>query len=225
VSVMVRPGTVRPLATGARMRGREQGRAVATMSHNERLQTIGESTRKVVDRIVATWNRATAVDVDKGTRWYDEGESLVDDLAAEHRLSRETVAAVIAQLSPRTTWGRNVEGARKLLATGEAPGCLGANVARALVALESADPLATLNGPKVSRFARNLLGDRYAVTVDVWAARVALGDQGDGERVLDRVGVYPAIEHAYRVAAERVGVDPTTMQATTWVVARNGRAA
>jgi hypothetical protein len=37
--------------------------------------------------------------------------------------------------------------------------------------------------------------------------------------------VYPAIEHAYRVAAERVGVDPTTMQATTWVVARNGRAA
>jgi hypothetical protein len=196
-----------------------------TLSHNARLQSVGESTRRVADRIVATWDRATAADLDNGARWYAEGETLINELAAEHRLTRETVAAVVAHLSPRTPWARNVEGARKLLATGEAPGCLGANVDRALAALGSDDPLGTLNGPKTARFALNLLGNREAVTVDVWAVRVALGNSGDPEKVLSRVGMYPAIEHAYRVAAQRIGVDPVTVQATTWIVARNGRAA
>lgn len=195
-----------------------------TMSHHERLGTLGESTRSVANRIRATYQRATPADAEAGARWYSEGESLINELAVEHRLTREAVAAVVAHLSPRTTWGRNVEGARKLLATGEAPGCLRSNVDRALTALDAADPLATLNGPKTYRFALNLLGDREAVTVDVWAVRVALGDREDAERVLGWVGIYDAIEHAYRVAAQYVGVDPTTMQATTWVVARNGRA-
>ncbi len=195
------------------------------MSHNERLTTIGESTRRVADRIVDTWMRATPANIEEGARWYAEGEALIDELAAEHDLTREAVAAVVAHLSPRTTWARNVEGARKLLATGEAPGCLGANIDRALSALDSDDPLATLNGPKTSRFALNLLGDREAVTVDVWAVRVALGDREDAEKVLARAGMYLALEHAYRVAAQRIGADPVTVQATTWIVARNGRAA
>lgn len=194
------------------------------MSHNDRLRTIGESTRSVSDRIYATWERATPSDIERGARWYGSGEALIDELAALHGLSREHVAAVVAHLSPRTTWLRNTTGARSLLATGEAPGCLGANVARAVTALESADPLATLNGPKTARFALNLLGDRTAVTVDVWAVRVALGGRDDAEQILSRVGMYGAIEYAYQLAARRAGVDPTTMQATTWIVARNGRA-
>lgn len=197
---------------------------MTVMSGNERLGTIGESTRMVADRIVRTWNRATVADLDNGAGWYAEGQKLIDELAAEHGLSRETVAAVIAHLSPRTPWRRNVDGARALLATGAAPGCLGANVERARAAMLSADPLATLNGPKTYRFALNLLGDREAVTVDVWAVRVALGERDDAALILDRVGMYDAIEHAYRVAARRMGVDPSVMQATTWVVARNGRA-
>lgn len=198
---------------------------MAIMSHNERLQQIGETTRKVVDRIVDTWKRATPADMDAGVGWYGDGEALVDELSATHNVSRETVAAVIAHLSPRTTWKRNTEGARALLADGVAPGCLGANADRALSAVESDDPMGTLNGPKTSRFARNLLGDREAVTVDVWALRVALGDRDDAEDILRRAGFYLAIEHAYRVAARRIGTDPVTVQATTWIVARNGRAA
>jgi hypothetical protein len=194
------------------------------MSHNERLRTIGESTRSVSGHILATWERATPADIEAGARWYGSGESLVDELAALHGLSRESVAAVIAHLSPRTTWLRNTTGARSLLATDTAPGCLSANVSRALAALESDTPLATLNGPKTARFALNLLGDRTAVTVDVWAVRVALRGREDAEQVLGRVGMYGAIEYAYQLAAHRAGVDPTTMQATTWIVARGGRA-
>ncbi len=196
---------------------------MSVTTFNKRLGTVGESAKKIADRILQTWEMASASVRDAGASWYAEGQKLVEELAAEHDLSDETVAAVIAHLSPRTRWERNVSGARSLLATNKAPGCLGANVARALAAVRSADPLATLRGPKTARFALNLLGDTEAVTVDVWAARVALGDRGDVEQILDRVGMYLAIEHAYRLAARRVGVDPSTMQATTWIVARNGR--
>ncbi len=176
------------------------------------------------DRIIATWSRATTQDVEAGARWYADAEAMVDGWAAQVGLGREYVAAVFAHLSPRTTWSRNVRGATLLLTTGQAPGCLGANVRRARQALASSDPLGTLTGPKTARFARNLLGDRNVVTVDVWAARVAFGGRPDAAAILYRRGMYAAVEHAYRLAAAQAGVAPTTMQATTWVIARGGRA-
>jgi hypothetical protein len=194
------------------------------ISHDERLRTVGTNTRGCVDRIVATYGRASEHDRESGARWYAEGELFIDSLAAQADHTREAVAAVVAHLSPRTTWQRNMLGAQSLILTGEAPGCLGANVERARRALASDQPLGTLNGPKVRRFAANLLGCRESVTVDVWAARVAFSLRDDAELILSRVGIYEAVEHTYRVAARRLGVDPVTTQATTWIVARNGRA-
>lgn len=195
------------------------------MSHNERLQAVtGESTATIVNRILRVWQAARPADVEAGARWYAAGSAFIDELGAATGYSREHVAAVAAHLSPRTTWQRNLQGARDLL-TGTVPTyCIAANVQRAQRALQAAEPLKTINGPKTRRFALNLLGEDDAVTVDVWAARIALGDREDAEALLSRVGVYDALEHAYRLAARRVGVSPSAMQATTWVVARNGRA-
>ena len=74
-------------------------RPMEMFSHNARLQSIGESTRRVADRIVDMWKRAEPADIERGARWYLEGEALIDSLAAEHGLSRETVAAVVAHLA------------------------------------------------------------------------------------------------------------------------------
>lgn len=189
------------------------------------LERIGTSTRATVDRIIATYRRATPTDVEAGASWYGDAGSLALELARAGDTTAEHAATVISHLSPRTPWARNVSGAWQLILTGEAPGCLQANVRRARAALSSSSPLGTLGGPKTQRFARNILGDRDAVTVDVWAARVALGERDDLDRVLRAVGAYDALEHCYRLAARRLGVDPVTVQATTWIVARNGRAA
>jgi hypothetical protein len=197
----------------------------ATRTPASTLERIGTSTRATVDRIVATYRRATPADLEAGARWYGDAGTVATDLARAGGTSVEHAAAVIAHLSPRTPWARNVSGAWSVVLTGDAPGCLRRNVAGARRALESDAPLGTLGGPKTQRFARNILGDRDAVTVDVWAARVALGERDDLDRVLTWAGVYAALEHAYRLAARRLGVDPVTVQATTWVVARNGRAA
>lgn len=198
-----------------------------SLSPNQVLaKRAGTSTRACVDRIVATFKRATAADIEAGATWYGDGETFIRDLAAQTGRDVETVAAVVAHLSPRTTWQRNLYGATMLLTTGTAPTCIASNVDRARRALDSDTPRDTFGkgAPKTRRFMANLLGERDVVTVDVWAARVAFGPRDDAEQVLSRVGVYDAVERAYQIAAQRLGVDPVTVQATTWIVARGGRA-
>jgi len=177
-----------------------------------------------VRRILATFDRATPAMVAAGAAWYPDAYGVCVSIAAGTAYDVETVAAVLAQLSPRTPWARNVAGAAHMVATGggQLPGILTANHARALASMHKGT---APNGPKVRAFLANILGDHEAVTIDVWAARTALGATvAPAETILGRSGVYEALAHAYRVAAARRGVSPATMQAVTWVVARNGRA-
>jgi hypothetical protein len=186
------------------------------------LRRVGTSTRRAVASILATFDRATPSDMEAGATWYADARELALALGERGGWGVEHAAAVISHLSPRTTWTRNVAGATALLLAGkQAPGTIGANYQRAMASLQSETPEDSFSGPKTLRFYRNITGDTEAVTVDVWAARVV----GLGEAALQRQGVYDAVEHAYRLAARKRGVTPATMQATTWVVARNGRAA
>lgn len=182
---------------------------------------FGVTYSTLVNRIDRVWLKATPSDVEAGARWYDEAGDLATSLA-DAAGSRARAASVIAHLSPRSTWARNVLAADALIRTGKIlPGVMGREARRAEDALNATDPLQTFTGPKTYRFALNILGDREAVTVDVWACRVA----GVDEDHLTRKGAYDVLEAAYRAAARRRGVDPATMQATTWIVARGGRAA
>lgn len=192
------------------------------MSHDEISRRVfGVTHATIVARIVRTFERATSTDLESGARWYDEAGQLAASLSSRE-VSLEQAASVIAALSPRTSWARNIAGATALIQQGptaaRALGCMGREVETARRAKR--DGFAALGGPKTSAFARNIVGDREAVTVDVWAARAA----GVDENLLKRVGAYDAVAHAYRLAARRLGVDPATCQATTWIVARNGRA-
>lgn len=198
------------------------------MSHTATLKRVGLPTMgTLVARIVRTFDAASPATLEAGARWYDEAGTLAATLA-DDVWTPPQVACIIAHLSPRTSWERNISGATAFIASGPAAarslGCIGDNVARAeRVASAPADPFSTFGptAPKTLNFARNIDGDREAVTVDVWAARVVSVDEAE----LKRAGVYDALAHAYRLAARRRGVDPATMQATTWIVARNGRAA
>ncbi|AOT25588.1 hypothetical protein SEA_MARGO_87 [Mycobacterium phage Margo] len=189
-------------------------------SHNDTLGKLGLSTRKVTDNIIRVFARATEDDILDGKVWYEEARALAIECAVTGGITLEQSAVMIAQLSPRLRWDKNVEAARSLVTTGKAPGVLGRSVERALEAMSADDPWSTFGkAPKTRSFALNILGDDNAVTVDVWAARVA----GITEQQLGRVGVYEAIAHCYRLAAKRAGIQPAQMQAITWVVAR-GRA-
>jgi len=194
------------------------------VDHNRALKRAGLPTLETLTRrIVRVFDRATPADVESGSTWYSEAQDLATDLGRTSGHGRLVAAAVISHLSPRTTWTRNVTGAITLLTYGErADGIIGANFDRARAVLDDGydDPADSFGGPKTRRFYLNIIGDTEAVTVDVWAARVA----GVDESLLSRAGVYDAVEEAYRRAARARAVEPSTMQATTWIVARNGRA-
>lgn len=177
---------------------------------------VGLTLRTVTDRIMRTYAKASEDDILAGKCWYDEARHVARELADEASLSITATAAVIAHLSPRCPWERNIDMARELVRTGDTKG-LRSNIDKARAAMVADDPWSTFGkGPKTRAFAANIMGDDYAVTVDVWAARIA----GVTEDELKRVGVYEAVAHAYRLAAKRVGISPAQMQATTWCVIR-----
>lgn len=193
------------------------------------------SLRSTTDRIHRVFSLATPVQIENGKHWYRHGNEIVRDLADKANISPERAAVVIAHLSPQTSWKRNVRGAIGLLLEGHAPHCIEANVSRAKVAIAAPDPWMTFGfrALKTERFARNLLLNDEPVTVDVWALRVAFGvgwgdrwrtgDDGHLAEVIKRVGVYEAVERAYQLAANRVGLSPAATQAVCWIVARSGR--
>lgn len=188
------------------------------------IEKANVTTRLVTDRITYTVESATMADVDAGLVWYDDLGAELLGLAQLTSYPREAVVAAFAHLSPRISFtGCKVA---TLAMFGGEPRPAGVMLApwnRARQAMDAPDPLATLKGPKVRAFARNILGDTQAVTIDIWALRVALGDDFD-PGLITRKGVYDALARCYRLAALRVGLTPRETQAITWVVARNGRA-
>lgn len=177
----------------------------------------GRSLESVTRRIVATYRQASPAELAAGASWYADANAIAA-LIADGDIVRG--ACIIAALSPRQSWARNVLGAREIAAGNNAPsGFFGASIRKAIACRDSADPLAACTGEKIQSFARNIIGDYESVTVDVWALRVALGESAD-DYPLGNVGAYAAIATAYRRAAARIGVAPAVVQAVTWCVAR-----
>jgi hypothetical protein len=202
-----------------------------TKTNNQLLrEKTGLSQRQIVSNILAVWESATDVSRTDGAQWYAINGEAIDKMASGTGVSRETAAAVTAHLSPRIHWARNLIAAHEVLHGRPVSGIMSRSLAGAQEALAAYalgdNPLWTLNGPKTKNFALNLLGDTEAVTIDVWAARVAMPGipREDVDKIMKYAGVYDALAHCYRLAATKAGVAPATMQATTWIVARNGRA-
>jgi hypothetical protein len=183
------------------------------------LEKLGTSREEAARRIQAVWERANAEQLAQGREWYGHALAVAVELSEEGGVTLEQAAVVIAHLSPRMKWARNVRLARSMVLTGEAPGAFRVQQNKARAALAGSDPWASFTpggDTKTRNFAMNIVGDPHAVTVDMWAAMVA-GIEPDA---LSRAGVYEDVAEAYRIAARAAGVEPSVMQATTWVVAR-----
>lgn len=189
------------------------------------------SHRTMVRRLSAIIDAASPEQVAAGLSWYDRFYVLAATLADRHGVSTEDAAGVLAILSPRCSVGTSVVVADRLLASYVANGpdtarwvggVLPANVERAVDHLLgddralAMDPGTLTPARKVRSFARNILGDGNAVTVDVWATRAAGStlEQPSG-------GAYVAIAEAYRAVARRYGWSARDTQAVVWCAVRS----
>lgn len=175
-----------------------------------------------VTRLLKHWETVTPENYVAGIQWYRRAK----DAAREIHPNVLIGAGIIAALSPRQTWDLNKRQAG-IVARAALDGLsvcpfVGLTLARdkAWTIAHLVDPtveeiVVILNGPKITRFFRNIVGDNNAVTVDTWAARAAEGNSMTDEDHIDGHR-YARIEQAYQIAAARVGILPREFQAAIW---------
>ena len=187
--------------------------------------------RTNVDNIKAIYQLATLTEQQDGITWYPSARQIARNLAERYGIVPAEAAGVIAALSPRNRWERNVHDADALIAAYQAGGeeqalatkvcTFNANKAKAIRILAAgvltdADVLDILSGPKLREFYSCIQGiadvciDGHAFCI--WAAnRTGLKD-------VPSIGVKlrREIKADYVAAADELGITPSACQAITW---------
>ncbi len=171
--------------------------------------------------IIAVARRATPAEIESGYAWYPLARAISEEIAGDAEIG----AGVIAALSPRMPWDRNVNLARQACVAGRLDGgALSTNVRKVNAMLGAvpyapASPADVLGGLKVLSFYANILdsmGD--AVTIDRHAVDIAHGrimpDSLKGK--LGNKRLYAFYCDAYREAADILGIPAPELQAITW---------
>ena len=186
--------------------------------------------------ILAIHQLATADERVEGATWYLNALIIAEDLGARYKLGgRLKAIGVIAALSPRNRWERNVQDADALIAAFNAGGAeqarltkvctFGANKEKAIKILQlqhasDTEILDILSGPKLREFYNCIYGladvciDGHAYCI--WnGGRTSLAD-------VPAIGVKlrRQIKADYVAAAKELGITPAACQAITWVAWR-----
>jgi len=179
-------------------------------------------TQRTYRRNIRAWYaQSTPEERAEGMAWYPEARKHVARIACDYLLPNERVAHLIAALSPRNKWHRNIADAERFARAyvrGQAMPSAAAFTSNARAAWAVLHDGASASGRKVESFAANLCGDEERVTVDTWAIRAATGGRVD---TVSNLGEYREIARAYQAVARELGLTPATLQATVWVTIRN----
>lgn len=185
-----------------------------------------------MDNLMSWYGLATETQVNRGMTWYERAREecygITEQLVGyRDPLHMSKVAAVVAALSPRMPWERNIAVARKIILEclhgdkllSEVNAGLIGNAAKAYVIYKT-DDFNLLGTQKVYRFWHNLAHpDSELVTVDVWAYRAWKGIlTGKEEAIPEKV--YLDIEQDYITCAREVGIRPYQFQAIVWETIR-----
>lgn len=185
---------------------------------------------KLVENITAVYHQATNYERTKGSVWYDLANGIAQKLSNESGYTVTQCAAVIAALSPQTSWYQNIQLAHKVLVDGEVFGIHTSDVMRKCDLImndwqHATDPFVMgayvfgTKGHKTESFFHNIMGDTGVVTLDRHAIDIALGSDKP-ERFWITEKRYFAMAEAYMLAALQLGIQPSQLQAITWLAWR-----
>jgi len=187
-----------------------------------------------VQSIIAVYNLASQADTILGETWYARALKFAEDLSAQYNIPVETIVAVIASLSPRNRWERNMQDAESMVKVSAAGGkfddlmslkvCTfktGKQKAATILSQNITNReqlLATLKGPKLQEFFNCILGDSDDVCIDGHAYSIWVGDRIALANV-PSIGkkLRQTIKADYQEAAAILSVAPHIVQAVTWV--------
>lgn len=180
--------------------------------------------------IMKAYRSATPQDHAEGMAWYDEAKAFAASL--DNDVAR--AAAVIAILSPMTSWPQNVDKARRAYDGDRTRLGFHANRDKVSRILDNGEDYRdVLTGPKVTSFFHNIMGSPDHVTIDRHAVDIAIGKPlSNRERavwlgVKNRAVLTEAYLRSAVIASRESGmtIAPYQVQAATWVWWRKNKAA
>jgi len=160
----------------------------------------------------------------RGKEWYIAARIAAFQISQQTGVPLITVCGVIAALSPRNKWARNLLDAEQICRSNEFHKCatFKANVHKAIRIMGTSDKTAItaiLSGKKITAFFDNIYDPSSSrVTVDVHMQLVALGSylkEKDRPSLTDKM--YREIEEAVKEVAIKNGLQPFELQAITWL--------
>lgn len=186
--------------------------------------------------ILAVFFAASDLESINGANWYATAQEAAATMAQRYGLSADTVAAVIAALSPNNRWERNLRDADKLIGAYILGGysdavkvkisTYGPNKAKALKILEGAAPLEVLGGLKVRAFYGCIIG-QDTVCVDGHAYAIWRGERiSTSSTPKISAKLYSSIVADYIRATDTINnvlggqYKPYQVQAITWLAWR-----
>jgi hypothetical protein len=140
-------------------------------------------------------------------------------MTKQHIYPFENVACAFAALSPRITYRMNCLALVELMRDGVTNLGYKANVFKAKRILMADNPLSlvgTKHPSKSIEFAKNILGDTNAVTLDTWMFYILRFDGWITPRRYERLAA------KITRAANKVGESPRDFQAILWIHTRGG---
>ena len=187
--------------------------------------------------ILATFFNATPAESADGATWYRRASDAAAIIASRYGIAANTVAGVVAALSPNNKWERNVTDADQLCRAFALGGhtaadrvkvsTYGANKLKALRILAGESPLNVLGGLKVRAFYGCIIGDDSAVCIDGHAYAVWAGERIPTTKT-PNIGakLYDSISADYICAADTINgimgasYSAAQIQAITWLAYR-----
>jgi len=184
--------------------------------------------KKGIKNILAVYQMATEEEKAQGLAWYPNARRFCRRMAKKYGVSMQIAIAVLAALSPRNKWERNLLDVEKCLeaylyeigSEHITVSTFPANKEKAFRIIRENNPLLVQTSNKVAAFFDNIyrLHSSSEVCVDIHAFSIFMGFRAEQSTLTDTH--YQTIADAYRLAAKRVGLKPFEIQAITWVAWR-----
>lgn len=181
--------------------------------------------KKCVDNILRVYHSPVA-NPELDSRWYNQAHDVAIQIAIKTNTPVYKAAGVIAALSPKVLWDRNVRIAREFITTGTTGHTkLFLNKARDIMNAPSIETInGILAGAKIQSFFMNIMfpnSNTGYVTIDRHAVSIAVGQAlGENNLRITR-NQYKFFVTCYEISADMLGQTlPQNVQSTTWVAWR-----
>ena len=183
--------------------------------------------------IIAVYSLATSADIEQGETWYRRAFDFASALTVPYGVDCLTAVGVIAALSPRNRWERNMQDAERMIKVHASGGTFedlmqlkvctfntGKEKAAQILSKKVTDRtelLAILKGPKLIEFFNCIMGDCEDVCIDGHAYSIWAGERITVQNT-PNIGVKlrRTIKADYQSAAKQLNVAPCVVQAVTW---------